>query len=556
MSMALRLFVGVVALAAPSSLVSASPQDVSVPWDVPTIQAGIDAVGPGGTVFVSPGIYEEALLIDPGGTLGPARGQDTMAIEASAPGVIVTWTIGSHGQPATIVSGGKVQDYNLAVVGATSVAVRGLSFDGRDDIVAGDSSMAVLFQDASGSLENAIVHGYRDSATSGIQNGVGALVRGPGSVVTIDGVSFFDVQKTHVVGEDGARIHVVNSAFTGRGVTSSIAQNGVQFTGTVGGPDANGSVKDSTFTGFWYDGGTYTATAILNYDSGGGVLIEGNTFLDCQAGVYDTSNRGKVTTKIRENTFEQITPWGKGLRPQGVVIRDGTTKNAYQVFGNVFRNFAGAGVVLMTGGGSVTNNWFDGNGTVTGDNARDDGFGLPLNVWDNNTWSDLAGNPLAPAAYLVPGAIGSIDSTPQSGAASMIYGTLNPTGSLTILSEARIGETFEAALDNPLGTQSPGAMGLLAFSNSAQPNFPAGILLPGYGMAGGPGELLIDLGGPLTIFPGTPWLGSGSPSLVSQPVPNDAILIGVVVYGQGILLDPSSAVRRALTEGVRLTMGF
>lgn len=548
----------VVALTALAQLAVA--QDVHVPGDFATIQEGVDAVGFGGTVWVAPGIYHESILIDPTGQLGVSHGQDVMAIRATAPGVIVSWPLGNHAQPGTLTVQGSVQDYNLAALSAADVTLSGLTFDGQDDITSGERSMAVIYRSTSGLIEDCVIYGYRESAASGAQNGVGIEVDQVASFVDINNTSFFNIQKGFVVAKSGSTVNVTGCTFTGRGVTSSIAQNGVQFGGTTTGLDSMGSVTDCTFSGFWYDGGTWTSTGVLLYDSGPNSVIHGNTFIDCQTGVYDTANVFKVTTAITDNHFEQVSPWLTGVVPLGVVVTDGNGKNDFLISGNVFRNHGDAGVWLYTDGATVVNNWFDQNGTVFLENAHDDGVGPLANVWDNNTYSDLAANPLAPAAYLIPGSRGSIDGHPLGGAASEVYGSLNPAGSLVVLSgPPSLGSTFSVGLDNPSGTQAAGAAPLFAISGSAQPNFPGGLLVPGWGMDGVAGELLIDITTPggLSFFTGTPWGGAGSPSTVNVPIPDSTSLVGLDVYGQGVILDPwTPGFTLGLTEAVRMTLGF
>ena len=144
------------------------------------------------------------------------------------------------------------------------------------------------------------------------------------------------------------------------------------------------------------------------------------------------------------------------------------------------------------------------------------------------------------------------------------YGSgVNPADSLTVASgNAVIGTTLQLALDNPLGTQSAGAMGYLYLSKAPAAGYPAGVLLPGFGMQGlgAMGELLLSVApGELFAQPviGTPFGGAGNPSLVNLNVPLNPSLAGTTIFAQGVLVDPSaSGVTIGLTEAVRLDIGM
>ncbi|MEW6072789.1 MAG: hypothetical protein AB1726_09390 [Planctomycetota bacterium] len=137
----------------------------------------------------------------------------------------------------------------------------------------------------------------------------------------------------------------------------------------------------------------------------------------------------------------------------------------------------------------------------------------------------------------------------------------NPAGSLVVLGGMpRPGQSMVLGLDNPLGTMNPGALAFGFFSLAPDAAYPCGTMVPGFGMAGGgaAGELLISVVPPdpaLTIV-GFPWGGVGQPAWVNVAIPNDSALLGLQVYGQGLLLDPSRpAYKCGLTEGIELVIG-
>ena len=126
-----------------------------------------------------------------------------------------------------------------------------------------------------------------------------------------------------------------------------------------------------------------------------------------------------------------------------------------------------------------------------------------------------------------------------------------------------IGTTVVLGLDNPLGTQALGSIPLLVFAFTPDPNFPCGSALPNSGMfgPGAPGELLISLAPPTPIAPilaGPLWGGAGMPSPINVAVPSDPTLLGVSVFAQGLMLDPTVAfgVKFGLTDAVELRVGL
>ncbi|MEW6073560.1 MAG: M28 family peptidase [Planctomycetota bacterium] len=142
-----------------------------------------------------------------------------------------------------------------------------------------------------------------------------------------------------------------------------------------------------------------------------------------------------------------------------------------------------------------------------------------------------------------------------------LYGSgVNPAGSMSILGgSASIGDTAIVGVHNPLGTQGAGSLTFLFVSTAPDSAYPAGTLLPGFGMAGAgaQGELLISIAppDPSLYLTGVPW--TGSPVPIAVAIPPDPIFVGFQAYGQGLLLDPVAAggVKFGLTEGVVFQIG-
>jgi hypothetical protein len=139
------------------------------------------------------------------------------------------------------------------------------------------------------------------------------------------------------------------------------------------------------------------------------------------------------------------------------------------------------------------------------------------------------------------------------------YGcAVNPPGSLGVLAGSpTLGTLLTLGVDNPLGTQTPGAFTLLALAFAPDPAFPCGTLLPGFGMAGpgALGEVLLSLVPSPLLLAGPPFAGSGIPSAFALPIPGDGALAGVLVFAQGAIVDPAGATAVGLTDGLRIELG-
>ena len=134
----------------------------------------------------------------------------------------------------------------------------------------------------------------------------------------------------------------------------------------------------------------------------------------------------------------------------------------------------------------------------------------------------------------------------------------NPAGSLTSQGRPAVGTTMMLGITNPVGTQAVGSLPVLALALLPDAAYPCGSSQPGFGMSGPnvPGELLIAPGSAATLF-GSPWAGPGQPTMFPFSLPLGAWLLGVNVYAQGLLFDPSpsAAVPIGLSSALHLTIG-
>ena len=135
----------------------------------------------------------------------------------------------------------------------------------------------------------------------------------------------------------------------------------------------------------------------------------------------------------------------------------------------------------------------------------------------------------------------------------------NPPGSLTLLpGPLQVGAVLQFAIDNPLGTQTPGSIAALALSLFPAAPPPCGIPVPGLGMAGpgAVGEVLISLAPgqqlPPLLAPG--WLGAGQSKVIAVALPFVCSLAGLEFYAQGAILDPFGPLGLGLTEALRIQL--
>lgn len=145
------------------------------------------------------------------------------------------------------------------------------------------------------------------------------------------------------------------------------------------------------------------------------------------------------------------------------------------------------------------------------------------------------------------------DTVPPPPGPASVYGCgVNPAGTLTVLQEAALGIPLTLELHDP--TSVPGAafvLALVGVSFQPDPHYPCGTPLPGWGLGGTTGELLISVGpsDPLAVFTSVGY-SLETTHRVQVQVPCDARFLDETAYAQGILLGIGGA-GRGLTDAVR-----
>jgi formylglycine-generating enzyme required for sulfatase activity len=137
---------------------------------------------------------------------------------------------------------------------------------------------------------------------------------------------------------------------------------------------------------------------------------------------------------------------------------------------------------------------------------------------------------------------------------------VNPPESLVLTSGVpQVGQSFSVGVSNTGIGDKPAALAFLGIASAADPAFPAGTVLPGFGLSspGALGELLISLVAPdpLFIFGPVNWPGGTAwPAGFTVAVPANPGLSGVTFYLQGMLLDPTTGPSLGLTQGLAVKL--
>ena len=128
----------------------------------------------------------------------------------------------------------------------------------------------------------------------------------------------------------------------------------------------------------------------------------------------------------------------------------------------------------------------------------------------------------------------------------------NPAGSLTVAGgDALPGSPFDLAIQDPTGTRGPG-LAVVAVAGAPDPAFPCGTPVPGVGLAGGAGEVLVALApAPLLLGP-VAYTGPGTSSTLAAAIPTGPGFIGLHLYLQGVLVDPAGL---GVTNGLDVRVG-
>lgn len=124
----------------------------------------------------------------------------------------------------------------------------------------------------------------------------------------------------------------------------------------------------------------------------------------------------------------------------------------------------------------------------------------------------------------------------------------NPAGSMTVNGQALLGQTVTLAASDPSNSIAKPAASVVLFGASAPAGFPCGLKIPGLGLSGMNGELLVD--GIFATTLGAAW--NGTPVQLPLSIPRQSTLLGARLYMQVALVNGTKI---GLTDGATLFIG-
>ncbi|MGH9572729.1 MAG: right-handed parallel beta-helix repeat-containing protein [Candidatus Acidiferrales bacterium] len=253
----------------------------------PTIQAGVDAAAPGGTVRICPGVYKEQVTIAKAVTL---RGENAVVIEPARVTANATGT--ASGQPIAAI---------VLVKDTTDVDIDNVIVDGTNNGITGCSPdlVGLFYQNASGEVNHVAVRNVMlNPSLNGCQSGDAILVQSGGgemSVVNVQNSSIHDYQKNGITAnESGTQVQIDHNVITGIGPTTGAVQNGIQI-----GFGATGSITKNTIANNVWSTCTSlqscdnTATGILVFQSDN-VTVQHNKEGVAQVGIAINGTHAQV----------------------------------------------------------------------------------------------------------------------------------------------------------------------------------------------------------------------------------------------------------------------
>ncbi len=240
-----------------------------------TVQLGVDAVVPGGTVYVDEGTYTEQVNVTKSvNLLGEGAGSSIIAAPASLPA--------SSNQTSYIMR----FDGAGVIAELTGFTVTGPGPSGCGSIAAG----ILVSGGADAYIHDNTIVDVRDSTFSGCQNGiaiqVGRNAWATTGTATIENNIVTGYQKGGIVVDNtGSGATITGNTVTGAGTTDVTAQNGIQISRGASATLTGNTVTGNSFhlVGNAWDWG---ASGILLYQAGAVSMAGGNSVHDNDLNLY------------------------------------------------------------------------------------------------------------------------------------------------------------------------------------------------------------------------------------------------------------------------------
>lgn len=255
-----------------------------------TIQAAVNAVTPGGTVFVCPGTYPEQVTINKNLTMqGVSNGNaDASVISPPTSGMIQNATDPS---PASLNPSIAAQVF---IQGAVTVTLASLIIDGSNNqLTCGGPTLVGIYDlNAAAVLKNLNVRNQAlDAADASCNSGVGIFVEGnTGNAVTVKTTTLSGYQKNGIAangfgdGSLGPAVTLTGNTVVGQGANAAVAQTGIQIgLGATGSANSNLVVDNSAAT-------TSTASSAILIYASKSITASGNRISNSQFGIATASD--------------------------------------------------------------------------------------------------------------------------------------------------------------------------------------------------------------------------------------------------------------------------
>lgn len=240
-----------------------------------TIQLGIQAVVPGGTVYVAEGTYtEQVTLTKSVHLLGAGAGSSVIAA------------------PATLPPSSNVASSIVLISGSgVDVELTGFTITGPGPSTCGSIRTGIyVYNGANADIHHNTIQDIRDEPFSGCQNGVAIMVGrqywSTTGTANIENNTIVGYQKGGIVVDNsGSNATITDNTITGVGATSVIAQNGIQIS-----RGATATLSGNTVTGnsFHLEGNPWDwgSAGILYYQAGAVTMAGGNTTANNDQNLY------------------------------------------------------------------------------------------------------------------------------------------------------------------------------------------------------------------------------------------------------------------------------
>jgi hypothetical protein len=259
-----------------------------------SIQSAVDASSSGDTILVCPGVYEEQVKI-------VSKDLTIRGLTSGTQNVTLIKPRSMGANSSNTASGEEIAAI-IAVEDSESVTLINLTVDGSDNGLAGcdPTLIGVFYRNASGRIESTTVRNTRlGPEFQGCQSGIGIFAQSTRfgtSRLTVEGNSVHDYQKAGIVGnEEGTELEATANSITGDGVTTAIAQNGIQI-----GYGAEGTITLNSISNHVYrcESPCEASTNILVVQADR-VTITGNATTTSVINIYlRESNRSEIAANV------------------------------------------------------------------------------------------------------------------------------------------------------------------------------------------------------------------------------------------------------------------